>query len=121
MRGLEPVATALGFGEATALDGQSRRALGLGAGVRRARVCAGRGTLRALLVDAGDAGEFRETVSRAATGVATHSPQLLWLIVAVQPATRALAPATRTRPNLSLQRTRPRSLTGTDHRGSARG
>jgi len=104
MRDLAPIATALGFGEAAALDAESRRALGLDAGVQRAHVGAGPGTLRALLVDVAAERTFRDTVGRTASRVAAHSPHLLWLIIAVQPASHAIAiaaPAPGTRPRVA--------------------
>jgi methylase of polypeptide subunit release factors len=91
LRDLGAIATALGFGEAATLDAASRRAIGLDGGVRRAGVSTGSGALRALLIDASTERPLRETVARAAARVAAHSPQLLWVVVAVQSASHAIA------------------------------
>ncbi len=101
---LTPLLSSFGFAEPLPLDISARRALGLDRAIRRASVAAGPGTLRALLLDASTGAPLRETVTRMAAGVAAHAPQLLWLIVALQPAERLLviaAPAPGARPRIS--------------------
>ncbi len=86
-RDLAALATRLGFGEPALLDGRSRSALGIDARARRASVASGSGTIRALLIELGSAAVARDAIARSATRVAQASPELLWLIIAVQPAT----------------------------------
>ena len=86
-RDLAALAARLGFGEPALLDGRSRSALGIDAGARRACVASGSGTIRALLVELGPTAVARDTIARIATRVAQASPELLWLVIAVQPAT----------------------------------
>ena len=85
-RDLTPLAAHLGFGEPALLDGRSRSALGIDGSARRACVASGTGTVRALLVELGAAAVPRESIARIATRIAQASPELLWLVVAVQPA-----------------------------------
>ena len=93
LRELAPIAGSLGFGELSELDAASRHALGLPDGVRRARIGAGAGALRAIMIETIPDAAFRETVARTAARVASHSPQLLWVVIAVQPAAPAVAVA----------------------------
>ena len=86
-RDLAPLAARLGFGEPALLDGRSRSALGIDGNVRRVAVASGLGTMRSLLVELGPAAVARESIARTATRIAQASPELLWLVVAVQPAT----------------------------------
>ena len=92
----------LRFGSPLALDAEGRRGVGLDGSVRRAAVANGAGTLRALLVETAAEASIRAAVTRVAGRVAAHAPQLLWVIILVQPATHALviaapAPGARTR------------------------
>lgn len=94
---LEPIVSALGFAESRALDEETRAALGLTPYARTA-VSRGNGSLRALLVEipCGSAlrtgagmsppspAAVRDIVSRIAQRLATRTPQLLWLILAVE-------------------------------------
>ena len=86
-RDLAPLAARLGFGEPALLDGRSRSALGIDGSARRAAVASGPGTVRSLLVELGSAVVARESIARIATRIAQASPELLWLVVAVQPTT----------------------------------
>ena len=81
---LTPLLEPLGFGDATPLDAEGRRALGLDRTVRRAAVASGTGTLRALLLETAADAPLRETVSRAAAHVTARAPQLLWLMIVAQ-------------------------------------
>ena len=76
----------LGFGTALPLDADARRGIGLDRAIRRASIANGSGTLRALLLEAAPDAPLRETVSRAAAQVTARSPQLLWLLIVIQPA-----------------------------------
>ncbi len=89
-RELAPFLPALGFGESLALDADGRRAIGLDRSIRRASVATGSGALRALLMEVAADVPPRETITRAASRVTAHAPQLLWLIVMVQPSTQSL-------------------------------
>jgi Eco57I restriction-modification methylase len=103
-RELAPFLPALGFGESLPLDLDSRRAIGLDRAVRRAAIANGSGTLRALLLEAAADVPARETIARVASRVTAHAPQLLWLLVLVQPSTESLviaAPAPAGRKQLS--------------------
>jgi hypothetical protein len=86
-RDLETLGSRLRFGPSAALDAAARRALQLDPSVRRAHVATGAGTLRALLVETALAGSPREAAVRTAARLATNSPQLLWLVIAMEPAT----------------------------------
>ncbi|MGH7654550.1 MAG: hypothetical protein ACREN6_07805, partial [Gemmatimonadaceae bacterium] len=101
-RDLAPLLQPLGFAGALPLNADARRGLGLDSAVRRASIATGRGTLRALLVEVAAATPPRETVARAAAQLTAHSPELLWLLVAVHAATQTVviaapAPGARTR------------------------
>lgn len=81
---LVPLLEPLGFGDATPLDAEGRRALGLDSAIRRAAIASGTGTLRALLLETAADAPLRETVSRAAAHVTARAPQLLWLMIVAQ-------------------------------------
>jgi hypothetical protein len=103
-RDLAKLSAALGFADPLALNLDARRAIGLDRSVKRASVANGPGTLRALLIEAVAEAPLRETVSRVATHVAAHAPQLLWLLIVAQPSANALviaAPAPGTRSRIS--------------------
>jgi adenine-specific DNA-methyltransferase len=90
--GLAPVAKTLGcVGEPSPLDDETRRALGLDADVVEARVAAGRGALRALLLVTSDSTNVRELLPRLAARVSSRAPHVLWAVVATQPATGDVA------------------------------
>jgi len=101
-RDLAPLLASLGFAEPLPLDLDARRAIGLDRAIRRASVATGAGTLRALLLEPAADVPIRETIARVAGQVTAQAPQLLWLLVMVQPATNSLviaapAPGARTR------------------------
>jgi hypothetical protein len=83
MDGLAPIARAVGFaGAAAPLDADTRRAIGL-AGVGDARIVAGPGAARALLVDTGNALPLRDVLPRLAAKLSARTPHVLWLLLAV--------------------------------------
>ena len=101
-RDLAPIVAALGFAEPLPLDLDGRRTIGLDRAIRRAAVANGSGTIRALLLEPAADAPAREALARAASRVTAHAPQLLWLLVMVQPSSRTLiiaapAPGERTR------------------------
>jgi hypothetical protein len=101
-RDLAPLVAPLGFSEPLPLDLSARRAIGLDRAIRRAAVANGPGTLRALLLEPAADAATRGTIARVAGRVTSHAPQLLWLLLMVQPAAHSLviaapAPGTRTR------------------------
>jgi hypothetical protein len=72
--------------------------------LRRAQVASGAGTLRALLAQIAADAPVHESISRASSRLGARSPQLLWLVVAVHPASHTLviaAPAPGTRSHVS--------------------
>ncbi len=93
LRDLRPITALLAFGEPAPLDAPGRRSIGLGHGISRAQVARGAGSLRALLVEVAPEAALREAVACSATDLALRSPELLWLVVAVQPAACAVAVA----------------------------
>lgn len=83
---LASLAAAAGFDGAPApLDGDMRRALGIGAEVADAHVAAGPGALRALLLCSRGAAPLRDLLARLAARLATRTPHVLWLLVATEP------------------------------------
>jgi SAM-dependent methyltransferase len=101
-RDLPPLLAPLGFADALPLAVDARRAIGLDRAIRRASVANGTGTLRALLFEPAADAPLRETIARVASHVTAHAPQLLWLLVIVQPSAESLviaapAPGARTR------------------------
>jgi len=77
------VLRALGFQSPVGtLDGAAALRLGLDDDTRRAEVAAGRGTLRALLLDVRAGATLRDSVGRAARRVSSRAPELLWLVLA---------------------------------------
>ena len=104
LRSLDSLLPALGFGESLPLDRDARRAIGLDRTIKRAAVANGTGTLRALLLEAAADSPTRETVTRVAAQVTAHAPQLLWLLIMVQPEDSSLviaAPAVGARARIS--------------------
>jgi hypothetical protein len=83
-RDLPPLAAALGFGSVLPLDAHTRAELGVDADVRHAAIASGSGTLRALLLDVIPEANARAAVARAAHRAAARSPQLLWIVLAIQ-------------------------------------
>jgi len=84
---LAAIAAAIGCtGEPQPLDLSAIQALGLDDAVQTARVAAGRGALRALLLRLRDDEPIREHLVRIAQRLSTRTPHVLWLVAAVQPA-----------------------------------
>ena len=69
----------------------TRRALGLDATVVDARIAAGSGALRALLLVVSGDQPLREMLPRIAARLTTRAPHVLWMVILVQPATDAVA------------------------------
>jgi hypothetical protein len=84
---LPPLAATLGFGASVPFDAHSRAELGFDADIRHAAIASGSGTLRALLLDITPGTNARAAVARAAHRAAARSPQLLWIVIAIQRAT----------------------------------
>jgi hypothetical protein len=73
------------------LDNDTRRSLGLGDAVLDARVAAGAGALRALLIVVRSDVALRDALTRLASRLATRAAHVLWLVVATQPGTSEAA------------------------------
>jgi len=83
--GLQPIARGIGCtGIAEPLDDETRRALGLDESILEARIAAGAGALRALLLVAADDASLREAIQRLAARLATRAPHVLWIVIATQ-------------------------------------
>ena len=83
--GVDALLSTLGFTDRPLpLDRTSRDLLGLPSSVLSARVSAAPGALRALSVELADSARAPECVASIARQLATRSPHLLWLVVAVQ-------------------------------------
>ncbi len=81
--GLAPLAAAAGFRAAPLpLDADTRSGLGLDGLAADARIVAGNGTLRALLVLAAPGASLRDRIGALAHRLAQRAPQLLWLLLA---------------------------------------
>lgn len=92
---LAVIARELGFsGAARRLDAATRVALGFPAGMDCVAICRGPGAARALLIQTGPEETLRESITRAATRLAARSPQLLWLLLAIDAARSHVALAT---------------------------
>lgn len=78
-------------GEPAPLDTHARRALGLGDSIADARIAAGPGALRALVLEVADFAPLRELIPRWAGRLSTRTPHVLWLVLATQPATHEVA------------------------------
>ncbi len=84
---LGAIAAAMGCsGAPQPLDLEAVKALGLDDFAQEARVAAGAGALRALLVHLRDEAPIREHLVRIAQRLSTRTPHVLWIIAAVQPA-----------------------------------
>lgn len=92
---LAPLAAAIGCdAPPSPLDAATRAALGLPAELRSARIAAGTGTLRALLIELPRGSSPRDVLSRIATRLASRASHLLWLIAATERGGTRLALAT---------------------------
>src|SRR6185437_14830903 len=85
-------AAAIGFdAEHSPLDADTRTALGLAAPVVDARVSAGPGALRALYLLVESDAALPALLPKLAARLASRAPHVLWLVLAVQPATGRVA------------------------------
>jgi hypothetical protein len=80
-------------GKPAPLDLDTRRALGLEHEVSDARIAAGTGALRALLVEVTSRDSIREVLPRIAGRVSTRAPHVLWMLIATHRESRTLAVA----------------------------
>ncbi len=78
-------------GTPSPLDARAQRALGLDNDISDARIAAGPGALRALLLTVSGDGPMRELLPRLASRISTRAPHLLWMVVATQPNTGDIA------------------------------
>ncbi|MDQ6830345.1 MAG: hypothetical protein M3081_15920 [Gemmatimonadota bacterium] len=102
---LSGIARRFGFSsDVLPLDRASLQALGIGDDIVKARIAAGPGALRALIVSLADGASVRERISRIATRLSARAPQLLWLVLALDPGHERVAIAT-----WSPRRPRPRT------------
>ena len=100
---LAPLARVVGApGAPLPLGREARAALGL-ADASDARIIAGPGSLRILLLEWPRGTALRERIASAATRLSARAPHLLWLVIGVERAGTALALATWT-----ADRARPR-------------
>lgn len=82
---LLPIARSIGCtGAAEPLDDETRRALGIDDSVREARVAAGTGAVRVVLLAVSDDVSMRESLQRLATRLAARAPHVLWIALATQ-------------------------------------
>jgi hypothetical protein len=89
---LTPIAAAIGCdGDPAALDLATRRSLGFDDSVIDARIVAGPGALRALLISVSGDQPMREMLPRLASRVSSRAPHVLWMIVVMQRDTETLA------------------------------
>lgn len=89
---LVPIAAACGCdGPPSPLDAETQRVLGLGDAIAEAFVAAGPGALRALLVRIDDRAPHRELLPRLAARLAARAPHCLWIVIATQRSSGALA------------------------------
>jgi hypothetical protein len=83
--GLAGIAASVGCGGAAEpLDDDALRTLGIDDSVVEARVAAGVGALRALLLRIRDDLPIRNTLSRIASRLSTRAPHVLWLVIGDQ-------------------------------------
>ena len=89
---LAPIAAAIGCDTAPAsLDHHTRRELGLDETGVEARIAAGPGALRALLIAVPGDQSLRELLPRLAARLSSRAPHVLWMIVLLQPASDFVA------------------------------
>ena len=89
---LSPISTAIGFeAEPSPLDAGTCTALGLAGPVLEARVAAGPGALRALHLLVESEAVLPALLPKLAARLASRAPHVLWLVLAVQPATGRVA------------------------------
>jgi hypothetical protein len=89
---LSAIAATIGFDEPPAeLDAETKTLLGLPSEIGRAAVTGSHDTLRALLLECDCPDDFRSTLGAVANLLWKRSPQLLWMVLAVNTATRETA------------------------------
>lgn len=93
LRAAEPILSMLGFGESLPVGHATRVELGLDEQCTQVRIAAGPGLLRIVLIRSSPSAPLRPTAARAAVQLRQRSPQLLWLICMIQPATHAFVVA----------------------------
>ena len=92
---LTPIAHELGFaGPARRLDARTREALEIPPAAAHVRICRGPGSTRALLLDVSPSADLKEAVTRTASRLSSHAPQLLWLLFAIDADRKHVAVAT---------------------------
>ncbi|MCR4338275.1 MAG: N-6 DNA methylase, partial [Gemmatimonadaceae bacterium] len=92
---LAPIARELGFpGPARRLDGATREAIGIPSAVAEVRISRGPGSTRALILDVTQSVSLKDALTRTASRLSSHAPQLLWLLLAVDSDRRHVAVAT---------------------------
>lgn len=90
--GLAAILYELGFpAPALPLDDKARRALGLWADTRAARIAQGKGCLRGLALELNGVAEPRQTLTAIASALSRNSPQLLWIVISRGVATADVA------------------------------
>jgi hypothetical protein len=90
---LEPVAILLGCSESSPLDPATRHALGLDGIAIEARIASGTGSIRMLLLVAGEY-PIRDLLGTVASRLSSRAPHVLWIVAAIQPAIAVVAIAT---------------------------
>ena len=91
---LSAIASAIGCdGVVSRLDDTLTRELGLESGCN-ARIAAGAGALRALLIEIHSSTPLREVLTRTVAHLASRTPHVLWIVLATQPASSYAAIAT---------------------------
>lgn len=91
LEGAAAILREVGFGEpALPLDPVARAALGLPPSVEAARVAQGPDSLRGLALELSDAAAMRDSVTLAANALSRRTPQLLWMLVAINPHSREI-------------------------------
>ena len=91
-QGLADLLRQLGFkGPLLPLDAVAKDALGLPDTIRTAHIAQGVGSIRGLALDFQGNADLRQSLTAVANGLARHSPQLLWTVIATRNATREVA------------------------------
>lgn len=89
---LDPLLTALGFGEhALPLNEAARRDLNLHQSISDAHVARGTGALRALIIQPNAAITARELIQHTARSLSSRVPHLLWLVIVLHSELREVA------------------------------
>ncbi|MEX1185993.1 MAG: DNA methyltransferase [Gemmatimonadaceae bacterium] len=81
---LASIARELGFpGPARRLDRATREAIGIPSAVAEVRISRGPGSTRALILDVTQSVPLKDALTRTASRLSSHAPQLLWLLLAI--------------------------------------